>query len=622
MYENDTAKRVRRRKIVLGVLFCFLYIFAILTFVFGAAHYRNRYLTVAEETAAGKTVAENAGQEQKVPGIGDLINATVSLADDLKTILNDIQGGNLEGAKRKTDVVVRNIHTIQASLDRAVNLLGNAFPGIKEQLVNIQNIVSLGEIGASKLLEPAINQLQNYPLSDMRVDGGISTEFLGHYIDFAESVMPDIERCVELANTIDLGIVDRDGKIAAYLDGLTRFMEIYKEDKGVLADIKAMIGAEEDRLYLLAAQNSSEIRAAGGFPGSVGTIRIENGVLKLGGFRSVYHVLSSSVEGKIEVSAAEHYLFGQLSGISAPRDAVNCPDFERVAYIWSLGYEHRQKEPIDGVITMTPGIVQRLLAAIDEEIVLSDGLVLNGENTTKVLQYDLYYKYFGKTENRNAGTISDNLFAEAADQTMQKLMGNLSVTNILNYLSVAEQSFSDRTLMVWMKNEAEQKLVRRFGWNGGLNTDPQKPQAGIYFNCSIASKMGWFLVMDSQLGERTVNTDGSYTYPVTVTLSNSISKEEIQSAGIYILGSGRGTMIGSVYFFAPAGGTVSDFTMSNGGTVVDYMYHDLDLGFVPQLLISPEKTVTVTYNVTTAPGAEEPLTFSQTPTVQAYHKVN
>jgi hypothetical protein len=194
--------------------------------------------------------------------------------------------------------------------------------------------------------------------------------------------------------------------------------------------------------------------------------------------------------------------------------------------------------------------------------------------------------------------------------------------NILNYLSVAEQSFSDRTLMLWMKNEDEQNLLRRFGWNGGLNTDPQTPQAGIYFNCIIASKMGWFLVMDSQLGERTVNDDGSSTYPVTVTLTNSISEEEIQAGGSYILGGNGGVIVGSVYFFAPAGGTVSDFTMSNDGKVIERMYHDLELGFVSRLSLYPQKTVTVTYNVTTAPGVEGPLTFSQTPTVQDYHKIN
>ena len=607
----------RRRKIVRSALCGFLCICVILVLVFGTTGFGN-HLAGSGDEAAGVTIE----QEQREPSAKELINATISLVNDLKGILNDIKGGNLESAKLKTDEVVQNIHIIQASLNKAINLLGKAFPGIKAQLLNIQNILSLGELGVGRLLEPTINQLQTYPLSGLRVDGGISTEILGHYIDFAESVMPDVEKFVELANNTDLSLIDRDGKLTVCLDAANRLLEIYREDQTVLATIKAMVGAEEDRLYLLAVQNSSEIRASGGFPGSIGTIRIENGVLKLGDFQSVYNVLASSISGKIPISSVEHHLFGQLAGISTPRDAVNCPDFERVAYIWSVGYESRQQEHIDGVISMTPCIVQRFLAAIDEEIVLSDGLVLNGESATKVLQYDLYYKYFGKTDVPNATTISDELFAEAAKQTMQKLMSNLSVTDMLDYFTVAKESFSDRTLMIWMSNEGEQNLLRQFAWNGGLNTNPEIPQAGVYFNCTIASKMGWFLVMDTQMGERTANDDGSYTYPITVTFTNAISEEELEASGSYIHGDNGGVLAGSAYFFAPAGGTVNDFTMSDGGKVVEEMYHDLEVGFVSTMVLPLQKTVTVTYNVTTAPGAETTLVFSKTPTVQDYHEIN
>ena len=176
--------------------------------------------------------------------------------------------------------------------------------------------------------------------------------------------------------------------------------------------------------------------------------------------------------------------------------------------------------------------------------------------------------------------------------------------------------------MVWMRDEEEQNLLRQFAWNGGLNTDPQIPQAGVYFNCTVPSKMGWFLVMDTQMGECMTNDDGSYTYPITVTFTNTISAEELKAAGSYILGGKGGVLTGSAYFFAPAGGTVSDFVMSDGGKVIEEMYHDLEVGFVSRMEISPQKTVTVTYNVTTAPGAEAPLVFSQTPTVQEYHNAS
>lgn len=568
-------------------------------------------------TGESSTVTE---QEQSKAGAADFVHATMSLAEDLKALLGDVKSGNLENAKSKIDPMTQNVRTLQASLDSSIHSMGKLFPGVKAQLLNIRSLLSVAEIGLSDLLEPAIDQLQAYPLSGLRVEDGISTAVLGHYIDFAESVMPDVKDCIELANTIDFSIIDRDGKIAELLTLANQLLDIYERDTALFSKVKAMIGAEEDRLYLLAAQNSAEIRASGGFPGSMGSIRITDGVLSLGGFQSVYNLLAPSVYGKVDISPVERKMFSQLSGMSAPRDAVLCPDFERVAYIWSVGYESVQPRSLDGVISMTPCIVQRLLAASDEEIVLFDGLVLNKDNATKVLQHDIYFKYFGKTYIADGHQTADNLFADAADKTMQKIMDNLSIHDLLNYVTVAQESFSDRTLMVWMKNEEEQNLIRQLGWNGGLNTDPEKPQTGVYFNCTVASKMGWYLVMDTQIGTRTKNEDGSYTYPVTVTFLNTITRDEIQAANsAYILGGNNGVLNGTALFFAPAGGTVDNFTVSNGNKISKETYHDLSLGYLYLLAIYPQKSITVTYDVTTAPGVETPLTFSKTPTVQDYH---
>ena len=305
--------------------------------------------------------------------------------------------------------------------------------------------------------------------------------------------------------------------------------------------------------------------------------------------------------------------------MKAPRDADYCPDFERVAYIWALGYEDKQKEAVDGVISLTPCIVQRLLAVMGSQIELFDGTVLNGENATKVLQYDLYYKYFGTKKIKDNAQIADEIFADAAKKLMRMLTDDLELSYLQGLLSVVRQSFADRTMMLWMNDEKQQDLIRQLGWHGGLNADPENPQAGVYYSCTIPSKMGWFLVMDTQIGERTGNEDGSYTYPVTVTFSNAITTEEIWAASDYITGGKDGDIIGSAYFFAPAGGTASDFSVSNGKTVKMEEYHDLQLGYMLKFRIKPNKQVTVTYLVTTAPGVEKLLSFSKTPTVQEYH---
>lgn len=577
-----------------------------------------------ESLPSGEADSAQMGDETSVPeetkrelSVTDLLKAVMTLKDDMETAVDDIKGGELDSADAKIEGVSQKTDTIRQSLDVTMENLGDSLPSLQTQMENIQDLLDLVDLASEKVLQPAIRQLQNHPVAEMRSGDGVSTKLICEYLDFAESLMPDIEVLVEQANSVDLSLVDSEGKIAGYLETTNELLELYRKDNSVISRMKSVFGADGDRLYVIAAQNSAEIRASGGFPGAIGTMRIRDGVLVMEDFKKVYDVLSSYTPAEAKITNIENLLFH--GGLSAPRDADYCPDFERVAYIWALGYEAAQGEHVDGVISMTPSIVQKLLSVTGEEIKLFDGTVLNGDNAVKVLQHDLYFKYFSNDYVSGRTVISDQLFADAAKKTMQKLMENMELSDLTGYLSIAKDSFQDRTLMMWMDNETEQEIIAKLGWNGGLNTDPEKPQAGVYYNCTVASKMGWFLIMDAQIGERVKNEDGSYTYPITVTFSNDMTSEELRTASSYISGGNGGAIGGSAYFFAPAGGTVSDFTTNNGVAIENETYHDLQLGYMRIFNIYPDKPVTVTYNVTTAPGVDTPLTLSQTPTVQDYH---
>ena len=571
----------------------------------------------SDKLSTGMPAAESADDQSPEPlSISELIDSVKSVKNTLMSALDDIKGNKLDSAKEKLQSISRLTRAIRVSIDHTVNFFHGSVPLVQKQIDTILELLDTGDLAIEKIALPAIDLLQEHPISQMRVDDGINTRQLCVYLDFAESIMPDVERLAACVNSIDFSIIDSDGKIAGYLDTANSLLEIYHADDAIISKVKSMLGAESDRLYLIAAQNSSEIRASGGFPGSVGVIRIQDGVLTLGDFRAVYDMLSTYSPSYVRVTKQDYKLFGYMSGMHAPRDACLCPDFERVAYIWAAGYEAKNHEAIDGVVSMTPHMVQRLLNATNQEITLSDGSLLTGENATHVLQYDLYFKYFSKDYTANGGAISDELFAEAAKETMKVLTDNLALSHLLQYISVAKESFEDRTLMLWMRDETEQALLAELGWNGGLNTDPQKPQAGVYYNCTVASKLGWFLLLDTQLGDRYPNEDGSYSYPVTVTFSNTMTQEELAVARPYILGVSRGTIQGAAYFFAPAGGSVKDFKADKKISIQNETYEDHQLGFIRLFQIKPGETVTVTYTVTTAPGIDTPLAISQTPTAQ------
>ena len=565
------------------------------------------YNTNADPSASDAT--QETQNELRLP---DLLGAAKNIKDNLISALQDFKQSNFESARNKLSTARKDIAAVRTWIEKIPFLMK-----LVPQAESIYDLLDAVDTAIPEILLPAIDLLETRPLSALSVGDGFDTKLLCEYIDFAEAIIPKLEPLIEAANSVDLSILDSECKIAEALETVNELLDSYHENPGILSMFKTMLGAQEDRLYLLAVQNSSEIRASGGFPGSIGTVRIEEGILTLGDFASVYDVLSSWKPKNIQITQEEITLFSYLSGMQAPRDADLCPDFKRVGHIWAYSYEERHKESVSGVISMTPHIVQRLLAVMGGEIELFDGLVLNADNATKVLIHDIYFKYFNRNHYcPDKYTVSDKLFADAAQKTMKKMTGNISASQILGYLPALKDSIDDRTLMLWMKDEKEQSFVVDMGWSGGLNTDPEKPEAGIYINCVSPSKMGWFLLMDSQIGERTKNTDGSYTYPITVMFSNNMTEEERKAADGYITGGMGGAFRGVAYFFAPAGGSVDNFAATNGQSIRLKTYNGMALGFMDQFLIKPGVPITITYQVTTAPGVDTPLKISKTPTAQ------
>lgn len=573
----------------------------------------------SQENDNTKIQAETTEPTQTQPkelSVTDLLKAVLTLKEDLEQSVEDMKEQNLDSAAGRLAAVEEKTDTIRRSLEATITNLEGGMPAVQTQLENIQDVLDLIDALNGQILQPATNMLLANPLDGLSTPDGVRVGVLGKYIDFVGGLMPAVEELVAQAQTVNLSVVDSDGDLQNKLAQAEELVSFYQQNPDVLTSLKAVLGMEGNRTYLLAAQGPAEIRASGGFPGAMGVMRIQDGNLTILDFKRVYDVLSSYTPTAAQVTSQEANLFH--GGLSAPRDADYCPDFERVAYIWALGYEAKQGEAVDGVIAMSPVLVQRLLDVMDEEITLFDGLTMDGNNACRVLQYDLYYKYFGREYVANRTVLSDQLFADAAKKTMLLLQDHLDGEMLSGYLDVAVESMGDRTMMIWMKDEEEQAIIRKLNWDGGLNSDPEKPEAGVYVNCTIASKMGIFLEMDTQAGERTLNSDGSYTYPITVTFHNSITREEINQASAYITGGADGSFSGSAYFFAPAGGTIGNFSSESTVYIRDETYHDLELGFLSSLYIRPGQSVTITYDITTAPGVETELTFSKTPTLQDY----
>lgn len=546
--------------------------------------------------------------------VADLKQQAGILKADLKNVMAGLKAQDPVATTQACDQLDIAIDNLNKTFDKKIWKTAYKVPKLRGYIDSVKELLTLVDEASTDIARPTAQVFTDYPLSGLKVDDGFSITTINAYLSLLEDVEPKIDHIVNSMNQIDLPM-GLNSMIADYSVQIASMTGSYDNLKEFLPLFKAFVGDGSDRTYLLAAQNSSEIRASGGFPGSIGTIRIRDGILTIGDFKSVYKVLASYTPSEANITAEERELFG--SWMNGPRDACFNPDFERVAYIWALAYEKKNSEHVNGVVSLTPTIIQSLLGYIGN-VTLSDGTELTGENATKVLQYDLYYKYLNASASASAGDYVDELFAETAKATMAKLVSDFDVKKAGDYYKVFSEGAKNRTIMMWMEDENEQQLVKNAGCSGGLNDDSENPETGVYFSITDPSKLGWFLDINTEIGEAVVNDDGTRTYEVKATFGNALTSADKISAGNYILGNYGGTITGYIHIFAPAGGTVSDFHASNGGTIHMGTYNGLQVGYMFGNSIAPGGNIEVTYKVTTAAGVTTPLGVNSTPTLQNY----
>ncbi len=546
-----------------------------------------------------------------------MLSEANTLKTDLKAVMTGVKERDVESAQNATLKLDNTVRKLDRTLSSPVWKAVSHAPFAGKYVKSVNTLVSIAEDASDNILKPALDVMDEYPLEGLKVGDGFSVSTINAYLNLLEDIEPRIESMTTKMQTVKLPL-GKTEMISEYTQMLTKLTAAYKENGEYLPLFRAFLGDGSDKLYLLAAQNSAEIRASGGFPGSMGTIRIEDGVLTIDDFKTVYDMISVNPPTEAHITDTEYLLFS--GSLDYARDACYIPDFERVGEIWALAYESKNDEHIDGVISLTPVIIQKVLAYTGA-VTLSDGTELNGDNATQMLQKDLYYKYLSNNSSykvSNAYDYVDSLFAETAKIVMGKLVDDFDINRIADYSKIFTDGGKDRTILMWMEDETAESYVKAAGCSGALNDDPSNPEAGVFFSGANGSKLGWFVSLDTQIGDVTVNDDGSRTYDVTVTVSNDITRDDMYRAGNYIIGNYNGQVESYLHLFAPAGGTISDFETSNSMTMNMDEYHGLEVAYNVEFMLAPSNPVTVTYKVTTAPGVSTPLKISQTPTLQSY----
>ena len=539
-----------------------------------------------------KTLA--AFKELDFAGAGELAAKASAAVSDLRSQMQ----GPLWGVAEWVPVLGEDVKAARALVDTLAGLVDGALVPVSQALSTVELdrlVVAEGsdrvrfDVAAIQAVADAVRQAA--PVLDeaaSAVDGMGET----HVAQLTEAVGMAKEKIAPLA-----GELDEAGNLLGVLPGL--------------------LGASGERVYGVLAQNNVEIRSTGGLPGQCCRVEVKDGLVSLGEVQGVRNFMNPGDDEAMCVPLTDEEVALYSRSVGYMSVNTNCiPDFPRVCDIFSQLWSATNGEHVDGFVAIDPIFLQMLMG-LTQGTQTSDGTVLDGESTVRVLMHDTYWR------NLDDYGATDVYFTEAASAALDCIMGGVPSMDPGALLQAVRRGIDGGDLLMWSANADEQAVIEGLGASGEVTLDPAAPQLGVYLNNGSWSKFEWYLDLDFSMGEARGNADGSRTYPCSLRLANAMTPEELEASNANITGGNpakrsEDDMLEVLNLYAPAGGHV-EVVSSNGQFVFadDKTYRGLQVvcGEAHVQIGAPAE---ITFNVTVSPEATQELNVRIPPTVQDY----
>ncbi|WP_236027999.1 DUF4012 domain-containing protein [Bifidobacterium pongonis] len=379
----------------------------------------------------------------------------------------------------------------------------------------------------------------------------------------------------------------------------------------------AILGQNGARTYLIAVQTTSEQRSGGGLVGSLGTLHTDQGTISVGDFHADKEFLNGSNGNNEELSVFN----GPLRFSLDVRDTFAIPDLSRNAEMLTATWQRSPyASDVDGFIAIDPVFIQKMVE-ISGNVTLQDGTVLTGKNTAEYLLNTIY---------KDVPVAQQDAYFEYIAQTaMNQAFGNLNATKMMAIANSIGSMIAERHFYAYTTHADETTYFQ----DAGISSREDTPQIGIYLNEQNPSKMGWYIKRKAEVSKTGTNKDGSKTYHVRYTLTNTLTAEEKASVNNYILGgvqkgvenkpvAASGTSVQRMLFYAPASGSIGK--ISSKGDVRDQREATMDGKQLTTNVayLAPGKSVIFEFDVITSPKATSELTIDQTPCGEEHNEVD
>ena len=269
-------------------------------------------------------------------------------------------------------------------------------------------------------------------------------------------------------------------------DNLANFVDIGDKLQGIL-------GLSRDKRYLLVFQNNSEMRASGGFLGSYA-------LMDLGGGKIRNLEVPGGGSYDTEAGLMVHMIAPQPLWLVNPLwhfwDANWWPDWPTTAKKLMWFYAKSDGPSVDGVISVTPTVVERLLEITGPIDLTQDyGLTVDSNNFWDTVQTVVEAKNLVKDDSNSVAHLptsttpiatstplqaglaaSDNkpkkIIGDLMAKILETLPQKLTQDNLLKIMTMLNDDLSEKQVLFYFTDPTAEAAVTERNWGGEVrNTD-------------------------------------------------------------------------------------------------------------------------------------------------------
>ncbi|MBU1130837.1 DUF4012 domain-containing protein [Patescibacteria group bacterium] len=234
-----------------------------------------------------------------------------------------------------------------------------------------------------------------------------------------------------------------------------------------------LMGYDQPRTFLVFFQNSSELRPTGGFWGSYGLLKTANGRIVDLTTDDIYH-LDVNLIGKKNLPPAPEPLAKYLQAEQwYLRDANWSPDYAEAADAGEFFYQAAGgSEKVDGVLAITPQLVEELLAFLGPIEV--NGELYSRENFLAEFQYEVERGY--QEKNLPSWNRKDIIQA-MVDKILEEFPKSVNDLDDLEALiNILDSNLDKKNILIHANNPQIQEYLVRQNWAGAV-----RPSYDDYF---------------------------------------------------------------------------------------------------------------------------------------------